>query len=171
MATFREQIVSFVDDNWMVPCRDGLVWVYYGAINTQAKIAAQKKATGRDFVPAFLRYPDAKYGSLEGLYLIPAADLAKVKGGQFDVAKFPDRKMLSSWFDKADKDGSNPEVLAQKPADNGLNDCTFRDAEPRRRRNPRRDHRGGDALQHASRLRGHQDPRQDGQGRRGGEYH
>jgi hypothetical protein len=123
MASFREKIVSFVDDNWMVPCRDGRVMVYYGPINTQAKIAAQKKATGKDWAAAFLRYPDPKYGTLEGLYLIPAADLAKVKGGQFDVAKYPDRKMLASWFDKADKDNSNPEVIAQKPADNGLNDC------------------------------------------------
>jgi hypothetical protein len=123
MPTFREQIVSYVDDNWMVPCRDGLVWVYYGSINTPSKIAAQKKATGKDWAAAFLQYPDAKFGSLEGLYLIPASDLAKVKGGQFDISTYPDRKMLSSWFDKADKDGSNPEVLAQKPADHGLNDC------------------------------------------------
>jgi hypothetical protein len=123
MPTFREQIVSYVDDNWMVPCQDGLVYVYYGPINTKLKKDAQKKATGKDWEAAFLQYPDAKYGSLEGLYLVPASDLAKVKGGQFAIASYPDRKMLSSWFDKADKDGANPEVLAQKPADNGLNDC------------------------------------------------
>jgi hypothetical protein len=123
VATFREQIVSFVDDNWMVPCPDGLVWLFYGAISTKAKVAAHKKATGKDVAAAFLLYPGAQSVATEGLYLIPAVDLAKVKGGQLEAAKFPDRKMIASWFDAADKDSSTPEVLAQKPADHGLNDC------------------------------------------------
>jgi hypothetical protein len=123
MASFRDQIVSYVNDFWMVPCRDGRVWVYYTSINTPVEIANAKKATGTDWVAAFLQYPDPKFTSLEGLYLIPPADLAKVKGGQFDIASYPTRRMLSSWFDKADKDNSNPEVIAQKPPYNGLNDC------------------------------------------------
>jgi hypothetical protein len=31
--------------------------------------------------------------------------------------------MISSWYDLKDKNGANPEVIAQKPKCNGLNDC------------------------------------------------
>ena len=123
MATFRENIKAYVDEHWMVPCKDGIVWVYYAGINTTAKAAEHKKKTGKDWAAAFLQYPDPTFGSMEGLYLIPAGELGKVKGGQFDATKYPERKMLASWFDKADKDAANPEVIAQKPADHGLNDC------------------------------------------------
>ena len=123
MATFREKIKTYVDDHWAVPCEDGIVWVYYAGIDTKAQIAKHKKATKKDWAAAFLQYPDATYGSLEGLYLIPPADVAKVKAGTFDATKYAERKMISSWFDKADKNTLNPEVVAQKPEYHGLNDC------------------------------------------------
>src|ERR1700693_4641907 len=123
MATFRDQIKAYVDERWMVPCKDGIVWVYYAAIDTNAQIAKQRQATKKEWVAAFLQYADPTYGSLEGLYLIPPADLGKVKAGQFDANLFKDRKMISSWYDKADKNNFNPEVMAQKPEYNGLNDC------------------------------------------------
>lgn len=121
--SFRDQIKSTVDETWMVPCKDGLVWVYYDAINTKVQIAKQKQATKKDWAAAFLQYSDPTYGTLEGLYLIPAADLAKVKSGQLGAGLYPDRKMISSWYDKSDKNNLNAEVLAQKPEYNGLNDC------------------------------------------------
>jgi hypothetical protein len=43
--------------------------------------------------------------------------------GNFDVSLYSNRKMISSWYDKNDKNGANPEVLAQNPEYNGLNDC------------------------------------------------
>ena len=123
MPSFRDQIKTYIDGHWMVPCEDGIVWTYYAAINTKAQIAEHKKATKKDWAAAFLRYADPTYGSLEGLYLIPPMDLAKVKAGQFDFSLYPDRVMVSSWFDKADKNNLNSEVIAQKPEYNGLNDC------------------------------------------------
>ncbi len=123
MPSFRDQIKTYVDGHWMVPCQDGIVWTYYTGIDTKAQVAKQKKATSKDWAAAFLRYPDPTYVTLEGLYLIPAGDLAKVKAGQFATASYPDRKMISSWFDKNDKNNYNPEVTAQKPEFNGLNDC------------------------------------------------
>lgn len=123
MTLFRDQIKTYVDDHWMVPCKDGIVWVYYAGIDTRAQIAKHKTATKKDWAATFLQYADPTYGSLEGLYLIPPADLAKVKAGQFDASSYPDRKMISSWYDKADKNNLNPEVIGQKPEYNGLNDC------------------------------------------------
>jgi hypothetical protein len=123
MTPFREQIKNYVDKNWMIPCEDGLVWVYYTSINTRQEVAKQSRATGKDWAAVFLDYPDATYGTLEGLYLVPASDLGRVKGGEFDATKYAERKMISSWYDKNDKNGNNPEVLAQKPEYNGLNDC------------------------------------------------
>ncbi len=123
MSSFRDQIKAYVDDHWLVPCEDGLVWVYYAAIDTRAQIAKHKKATKKDWAATFLQYKDPTYGSLEGLYLIPPADLSRVKAGQLDASKYPDRKMISSWYDLADKNNLNPEVIAQKPEYNGLNDC------------------------------------------------
>jgi hypothetical protein len=117
--SFRDQIKSSVDDHGMVPCQDGIVWVYYAGIDTKAQIAKHKKATKKEWAAAFLQYSDPTYGSLEGLYLIPPADVAKVKAGQFDATLYPDRKMISSWYDLKDKNNLNPEVIAQKPEYNG----------------------------------------------------
>jgi hypothetical protein len=121
--SFRDQIETYANDHWWVPCKDGIVWVYYSPIDTKAQIAKHKNATKNDWVATFLQYADPTYTSLEGLYLIPPSDLAKVKAGQFNAARYPDRKMISSWYDKADKNNLNPEVIAQKPEFNGLNDC------------------------------------------------
>src|SRR5271166_1005799 len=107
----------------MVPCKDGLVWAFYAAIDMKAQIAKHKQATKKDWAAAFLQYTDPSFVSLEGLYLIPFADQPKVKAGQFNASSYPDRKMISSWFDKADKNNLNHEVIAQKPEDHGLNDC------------------------------------------------
>ncbi len=123
MASFRDKIKSYADDNWTVPCKDGLVWVYYGAINTTAQIATHKRATKKDWAAAFLQYEDPIGGSVEGLYLIPPADVAKVKGGQVDASLYSDRKMIASWHDNDADNASNPEVKSQKPAYHGLNDC------------------------------------------------
>src|SRR5262245_1275210 len=123
MPSFRDRIKAYVDDHWMVPCKDGIVWVYYAGIDTRAEIAKHKKATKKDWAAAFLQYADPTYGSLEGLYLIPPGDLARVKAGRFDASSYPDRKMVSSWYDNAAKNTSNAEVLSQKPAYHGLNDC------------------------------------------------
>ena len=119
MASFRDQIKAYVDGHWMVPCQDGLVWVYYAAIDTNAEIAKHKKGG----VAVFLQYADATYGSLEGLYLVPAADLPRVKSGKFDASLYPNRKMISSWYDNSSKNTFNPEVQTQNPPYNGLNDC------------------------------------------------
>jgi hypothetical protein len=85
MATFREKIVSFVDDHWFVPCDDDIVWVKDVEINTRMEIANHKKHTKKDWAATFLHYTDLSGDDpAEGLYLIPPSDLAKVKGGQFD---------------------------------------------------------------------------------------
>ena len=119
----RDKIAGYADERWMVPCKDGLVWVFGGTINTNSQIAKHKQVTKKDWAAAFLQYADPTYTSLEGLYLIPVADLARVKTGQFDASSYPDRKMISSWYDIADKNNLTPDVLAQKPEANGLNDC------------------------------------------------
>jgi hypothetical protein len=123
MPTFRELIKTYVDDHWLVPCGDGMVWLFNAGIDTRTEIAKQKKATKKEWAATFLQYADPTFGWLEGLYLIAPADLAKVKAGQIDATSYPDRKMISSWYDINAKNTSNAEVLAQKPAYFGLNDC------------------------------------------------
>lgn len=123
MATFRDQIKGYVDNHWAVPCGDGIVWVYYAAIDTRSQAAKHKQATKKDWSAAFLQYADPTFGALEGLYLIPPAEVAKVKTGQMDASSYPERKMIASWFDLADKNSLNPEVTSQKPEYHGLNDC------------------------------------------------
>lgn len=49
MPSFRDQIKTYIDGHWMVPCEDGIVWTYYAAINTKAQIAEHKKATKKDW--------------------------------------------------------------------------------------------------------------------------
>ncbi len=123
MPTFREQIRSYIDGHWSVPCADGKVWVFYQAIDTPSEIAKYKRTSGRDWAAAFLQYGDTTYGSLEGLYLVPPSDVSKVLEGHLSAADYPERKMLSSWFDNSSKSSANAEVLAQKPPYYGLNDC------------------------------------------------
>ena len=121
-GSFRQAIKAYVDENWTVPCKDNLAYVYYAGINTQKEIQDRRLNPG-DWKAAFLLYDDPKYTKLEGLYLISSANLARVKAGTLDANQYPERIMLSSWFDAADKDAANPEVMAQKPKYNGLNDC------------------------------------------------
>ena len=121
---FREDIRAYADDCWTVPCKDGLVWVYYSKIDTTTAIKKHNKATKKDWAAAFLLYADGAAGKVEGLYLIPSADVARVKAGKnLDAASHANRKMIASWYDGASKNKSNAEVLAQKPAYHGLNDC------------------------------------------------
>jgi hypothetical protein len=120
--SFREKTKSYVDECWLVPCKDNMVWVYYAGINTQVEIQ-KRRLNAAEWKAAFLQYNDPHYGTLEGLYLIKTASLGRVKSGIFDADKYPERIMLSSWFDKKDKENANPEVLAQNPPYNGLNDC------------------------------------------------
>ena len=123
LSPFRQQIKQYVDKNWMIPCEDGTVWLFDKPIDTGLQVARQSRATGKPWVAVFLKYPDPTWRSLEGLYLVPAGDLGRVKGGEFDATKYAERKMISSWFDKDTKNGDNPEAKAQKPEFNGLNDC------------------------------------------------
>jgi hypothetical protein len=106
-----------------VPCEDGYVWVKDEGINTRNQIVKQKNATKKDWVAVFLQYSEGTV-TQEGLYLIPAGDLGKVTGGDFDAKSYPERKMISSWHDNKSEDATNPEVVAQKPQYHGLNDCT-----------------------------------------------
>jgi hypothetical protein len=121
-AIDRDKVKSYVDRNWMVPCEDNLVWVYYTSINVLAE-TQKRKLSPADWKAAFLQYPDPKYTALEGLYLINTSSLGRVKTGVFDATKYPERVMLSSWFDKNDKNNGNAEVTSQSPPYNGLNDC------------------------------------------------
>lgn len=120
MPTFREKIVSSVDDHWFVPCEDGIVWVKNEAVNIKMEISHYKK-TG--WAAAFLQYPDVGGGTVEGLYLIPASDVAKVKGGDFDCNSYSQRQMIASWHDDRADDARNDEFTTQKPRHFGLNDC------------------------------------------------
>ncbi len=120
----RDKIAGYADERWMVPCKDGLVWLSGGgAINTAEQIAKQKQVTKKDWAATFLDYMGGTV-QYEGLYLVPVADLARVKTGQLDAGSYPDRKMISSWSDDASRDKNNPEVVAQKPEFHGLNDCS-----------------------------------------------
>jgi hypothetical protein len=78
---FRGKIKAYVDSHWMVPCGDGKVWVYYTKIDTRHEIHKQNRAAGGDWAAVFLQYPDPKHTWVEGLYLVPASDLGRVKGG------------------------------------------------------------------------------------------
>jgi hypothetical protein len=120
MPLFRDNIVSFADDHWFVPCSDDIVWVKNEAVNIKAEIRHYKKD---GWAAAFLRYADVAGGTVEGLYLIPASDVAKVQGGDFDCNSYPNRQMIASWHDNAADDSRNDEVKTQKPRHFGLNDC------------------------------------------------
>ncbi len=45
MPSFRDQIKTYVDDQWTVPCKDGIVWVYYAAIDTKGSINGDAAST------------------------------------------------------------------------------------------------------------------------------
>jgi len=119
MATFRESITGYADQHWHSPCKDGIAWVYYGAINVHHEIGKRKLAAG-EWRGAFLRYEGKKSGAsflAEGLYLIKVTSGPKLLTTQL-ATDFPEAIMICSWFDNA-----GDEMLTHPPEYHGLNDC------------------------------------------------
>jgi hypothetical protein len=118
---FRTKIKEYADKYWFTACEDGTVWTANQAINISAEIAKRPGCKTGKWSAAFLRYEEVGGVRAEGLYLIDAANLAKVKGTTH-AENYPERKMLCSWDDVEKNNRVN---LADKVAPYfGLNDCS-----------------------------------------------
>ena len=116
--TFRQKISTYVKDNWMQPCADGVVWCAYRSISIPEKIS-RRALPANGWTGAFLNYP-VKDGNQEGLYLIHNDD-KKTALATWDAAKCKSAIMICSFYDDRGKEALSKNKL---PLDFGLNDCT-----------------------------------------------
>ena len=125
MTISRSDVVTYANNYWYRPCKDGKVWLANQPISIANEIARRRLSPG-DWVGALLTYaglskPD-RNGTrdpwmLEGLYLVKMADEPRLRSDQ-KAASYPDAIMLASWYDHAMDDN-----LTNPPPYNGLNDC------------------------------------------------
>lgn len=125
MAISRANIVSYANQYWFQPCRDGKAWLANEPVVIVNEIA-RRKLSPADWVGAFLGYdgfskPNAggtrSQWLLEGLYLVRRGDAGRLRGDR-KAASYPDAIMLASWYDNRGDEG-----LTNPPRYNGLNDC------------------------------------------------
>jgi len=117
--SFRDDIKSHADTFWSQPCRDGLVWTSYRAINVNAELGARKLPTA-EWMGAFLFYESGK-GQAEGLFVIKKSERTKALT-TWKVESCPSAVMLATFHDKRSDDPAFP--ANKQPKDFGLNDCT-----------------------------------------------
>lgn len=118
--SFRDDIKAYADKHWLIPCQDDAVWTYYTAINTKQEIA-KRKLSPTEWTAIFLLYDGEKKGvswKLEGLFLVKTINAPMAKARKLEASAFPERIMISSWYDK-----QGDEKLTITPPFHGLNDC------------------------------------------------
>ena len=125
MAVSRANVVSYANEYWFRPCRDGKAWLANEAVVIASEIARRKLPTA-DWIGAFLGYDGSSkpntagtrsHWLLEGLYLVRSGDAGRLRSDRI-AASYPDAIMLASWYDNRSDD-----ALTHPPQYNGLNDC------------------------------------------------
>lgn len=117
---YRQKVLDHATAFWWRPCEDGVVWTKEDAVDlqTEANKRRLKKHGG-----AFLWYSPS---NLEGLFLLPASQIAAAKDGKFE--DFPSAIMLAAYSDNlADEAPAQTylkRTLRALPPYHGLDDCT-----------------------------------------------
>lgn len=114
---YRDKVVAYAESYWWRPCADGIVWWKRDAIHVGAWITKLKL---HNYQGIFLWYSNPR---LEGLFLLPAAQIEAAKDGNF--SDYPNAVMLCSYEDNQKAETKIFADLKIKPPPlYGLNDCT-----------------------------------------------
>ena len=125
MTISPSAVVTYANNYWYRPCKDGRVWLANEPVNIANEIASRRLSPS-DWVGALLCYPGQSKPdrtgtrqpwTLEGLYLVKMSDAPRLRSNQV-AASYPDAIMLASWYDSA-----TDESLTRPPRYTGLNDC------------------------------------------------